>query len=89
MVGEVCVPSPGLNDPTTPTTTFSATMAPPPSDCSKTEAPGHQGDRITGGNVNNMRILYSCNIDIMLDYEDVYVVMKQYGESGKDKVKSS
>ena len=89
MVGEVCVPSPGLNDPTTPTTTFSATMAPPPSDCSKTEAPGHQGDRITGGNVNNMRILYSCNTDIMLDYEDVYVVMKQYGKVEKIKLRAA
>ena len=47
MVGEVCVPYPDLNDPTTPTTTIRANMA-PPSDCPKTEAPGHQSGN-TGG----------------------------------------
>ena len=78
MLRNFCVPSPDLDDPTTPTTS-GATKA-PPSDGSRTEAPGHQGDRHTGGNLENRRILYSCNIDITLDYEDVYVLMKQYGK---------
>ena len=74
MVGEICVPYPDLNDPTTPTTTISANMA-PPSDSPKTEAPGHQGGN-TGGYDDDLQVLLSTTIHITLDFYCVYEVFK-------------
>ena len=76
MVGEVCVLYPDLNDPTTPTTTISANIA-PPSDCPKTEAPGHQGGN-TGGYDDDLRFLLCPNIHITLYFYCVYEVFKPF-----------
>ena len=81
MLGEVCVPSPDLDDPTTPTT--SGATKTPPSDCSRIEAPGHQGGKNTGGIDPALRVLYCSNVDISLDYEDIFLLLGRYGNVEK------
>ena len=49
---------------------------------------GHQGDKDTGGNMDNCRVLYCTNLDITLDYSDVYLIMKQHGRVEKIKLKA-
>ena len=48
----------------------------------------HQGDKITGGNMDNCRVLYCANLDITLDYSDIYLIMKQHGRVEKIKLKA-
>ena len=54
-----------------------------PSDISLDVSQGHQGDKIAGGNMENCKVLYCSNLDIALDYEDIYLLMKQHGRVEK------
>ena len=48
----------------------------------------HQGDKVTGGRIENCRVLYCSNLDITLDYSDVFLLMKQHGRIEKIKLKA-
>ena len=50
-----------------------------PIDCSPKKAPGHQGVSNTGGIDKDLRVLYCSNVDLSLDYQEMFMVMKQYG----------
>ena len=49
--------------------------------------PGHQGVNSTGG--NDVSVLFCTNISIDLDYEELYVVFKQYGTIERMKLRLS
>ena len=51
-------------------------------------SPEHQGEKATGGNTNNCRVLYCTNLDVSLDYSDIYLIMKQHGKVEKIKLKA-
>ena len=40
---------------------------------------GHQGVQGTGGIDVNLRVLYCSNVDLSLDYQELFMVMKRYG----------
>ena len=78
MEGEVSVPSPDMIDPLTQTTPGAATAI--PLDSSQNMTPRHQGDKNTGGTDKNLRVLNCFNVDLSLDYEGLYLIMKNFGE---------
>ena len=59
-----------------------------PSGYSLIDPPTHQGDEITGGNSNSSRVLFCSNLDITLDYSDIFLIMKQHGRVEKIKLKA-
>ena len=87
MEGEVCVPSPDKIDPQTQTTSGAATAL--SLDSSQNMTPRHQGDKNTGGACRNMRVLKCSNVDLSLDYEGLYAIMKNFGEVERMKLSLS
>ena len=87
MEGEVSVPSPDKIDPLTQTTSGAATAL--PLDSSQNMTPRHQGDQNTGGACRNMRVLKCSNVDLSLDYEGLYAIMKNFGEVERMKLSLS
>ena len=49
-------------------------------DHSSNLTPGHQGDDNTGGIDKNQLVLCCSNVDLSLDYEGLYLIMKGFGE---------
>ena len=61
---------------------------------SSAKSPGHQGEPNTGGKNSGLRVLFCSNMSITMDYEQVHLLMKPYGEIYRirlclDKSKSS
>ena len=50
------------------------------------QAPGHQGVE-SGGKDMNLRVLYCSNVNLSVDYECVYALMKQFGIVERIKLK--
>ena len=78
MKGEVDVPSPDTIDPMTQTTsglTLALSL-----DSSQNPTPRHQGVKNTGGTDEKLRVLQCTNVDLSLDYEGLYALMKGFGK---------
>ena len=65
-------------DPLTQTTLGAATAI--SLDSSQNMTPRHQGDKNTGGTDKNLRVLNCFNVDLSLDYEGLYLIMKNFGD---------
>ena len=70
--------TPGPNDPmaqlTTPGINKDNTSGP-----SLDKSPGHQGEQNTGGKNIGLRVLFCSNIPFIMDYEQIYLLMKPFG----------
>ena len=49
-------------------------------DSSKIKTPGHQGDENSGGVKVGYKVVFCSNMPISVDYELVYLLVKQYGK---------
>ena len=47
----------------------------------------HQGDIITGGNKENLRVVFCSNLDFSMNFEEVTLLTKQYGKIEKIRLK--
>ena len=52
-------------------------------DSSKIKTPGHQGDENSGGVKVGYKVVFCSNMPISVDYELVYLLVKQYGKISK------
>ena len=59
------------------------------SDLSSNKTRGHQGVGTTGGINAELRVLLCTNVDLSLDYEGIYQVMKRFGTINRIKLKIS
>ena len=48
---------------------------------------GHQGGKVSGGTDANQRVLYCSNISLTLDYQGLYMIIKQFGKVERMKMK--
>ena len=58
-------------------------------DNSLNQSPGHQGVYNTGGNDINMRVLYISNVNLSLDYQGLYLIMRKFGIIERMKLKNA
>ena len=52
-----------------------------------TKTLGHQSVEPTGGNNPNLRVLHCCNVDTSLNYQDMYLLVKKFGEVERIRMK--
>ena len=89
MTDENRPPSPGSSDEPMTQMTTSGTDKENPSDQSLNKAPGHQGVKASGGVNDDLRVLLCTNVDLSLDYEGMYEVLKRFGKVERIKMKLS
>ena len=52
-----------------------------------TKALGHQSVEPTGGTNPNLRVLHCSNVDTSLNYQDIYLLVKKFGEDKRIRMK--
>ena len=56
-------------------------------DSSSENSPRHQGEKIAGGNKENYRVLHCSNLDFSLNFEEIHMLMKQFGKVERIRIK--
>ena len=74
-----CIPSPDTVDPTTPTISDTGVTPALSLDSSQNPTPRLQGVKNTGGIDETLRVVQCTNVDLSLDYEGLYAIMKGFG----------